>query len=142
MRHQDILLELVELCQETIAEVRQQLVYYRASVYKQETSVNLNTKIDHLRLLASFFADDQIDEVLRDYEAMAANPIAYYVPGECSLAQRVTSLLQGLERQLAGAAMKQQQITQDLSQTLKRHRSQLLALCKHGSRQYNLFQNL
>ena len=48
LRHLDILVELIELCHERMSEVRQQLIYYRASVYKQETSTQIAGKVEQL----------------------------------------------------------------------------------------------
>jgi len=147
-RPADIYLELVELCGEFAGEIRQQLSYYRASVYKQETAINLRSKIDQLRLLADLFGDETVSEPLHDYDAMAALGASVCAPGECSFSWRVSVLVNSLEKNLvqahSRAAIHDAVLTlaQDFAQTVRRRRRELLALCRHGSRTWALFQNL
>lgn len=146
-RHTDILLEMIELCQERMTELRQQLGYYRASVYKAEMSGQIASNIERLRMVAEIFGDVMVQEAFKDYEAMASMGIAGYIPGECSLSQRVTSLLASLETQLArlqfAIASRALPLSQeDLQSAVEKKRDQLLALCRHGSRQWAFFQSL
>jgi hypothetical protein len=149
LRHVDILVEMNELCHDLMTEIRQQLAYYRASVYKDETAGVINKKVDQLRLVASLFGDELLLEPVRDYEAMAKAGAMSYVPGECSLSKRIGVLLTGVETQLArlsqelssrGTAL--QLNDKDFARALQKHRQQLLALCRHGSRQWAFFQAL
>lgn len=146
-RHTDILLEMIELCQERMTEVRQQLGYYRASVYKAEMAGQISSNIGQLRTVAEIFGDVMVQESFKDYEAMASMGIASYMPGECSLSQRVTSLLASLETQLSRlsvqiAARSLPLTEQALASAVAKHRNQLLALCRQGSRQWAFFQSL
>lgn len=151
-RPSDILLELIDLSGERMDELRQQLVYYRASVYKDETSSQINEKIDQLRLICGFLADDTIQESFKDYEAMAKGGPMHYVPGECSFSRRVTTLLANLGdalmklgRQVASrdvAPTNESAEADDLAKSVREHRNALLALCRHGSRQWAFFQSL
>lgn len=149
LRHVDILVEMRELCHDLMTEIRQQLAYYRASVYKDEAAGVINKKVDQLKLVASLFGDELLLEPVRDYEAMAKAGAMNYVPGECSLSKRVGSLLSGLESQLSrinqelssrGTAL--QLNDKDFARALQKHRQQLLALCRYGSRQWAFFQAL
>ena len=147
LRHLDILVELIELCHERMSEVRQQLIYYRASVYKAETSKLIAGKVEQLRLVASFFADLMIHEAFTDYETMSPEGGMNLAPGECPFSLRVTTLLQSLEHRMV--RMGQESLSQNvepeteaaLASAVKAHRSQLLSLCREGSRQWAFFQS-
>ncbi len=138
---------MIDLCQERMTEVRQQLVYYRASVYKTETSRQIADRIDQLRLVGDIFGDVMVQEAFQDYEAMASAGAMTYVPGECSFSTRVTSLLSSLDRQLnrlnVQLANRSLPVSEEvLADAVVKHRTQLLALCHQGSRQWTFFQSL
>jgi hypothetical protein len=150
-RHADIFVELNELCHDLMNDIRQQLAYYRVSVYKTETGAIITKKIEQLRLVTSLFADPELSEPIKDYDAMVAAGISAYVPGECSLSNRVTCLLQSLEghleqftSQLRTGTPETLQLVppRELAKSVQKHRRQLLALCRHGSRQWAFFQSL
>lgn len=151
-RPSDILLELIDLSGERMDELRQQLVYYRASVYKDETSSQIHEKIEQLRLICGFLGDDTIQESFKDYEVMATLGVMNYVPGECSFSRRVTTLLANLGDALMKLGKKvasrdvaptnEVTVTDDLAKAVREHRNALLALCRHGSRQWTFFQSL
>ena len=146
-RHTDILLEMIDLCQERMTEVRQQLVYYRASVYKDETSRQIASNIDQLRLVGDIFGDVMLQEAFQDYDAMTKSGVLHHVPGECSFSIRMTVLLTTLDRQLA--RLNQQLLSRSLpvseevlADAVIKHRNQLLARCRQGSRQWAFFEAL
>lgn len=148
MRLCDILCELIELGRERIQDVRQQLVYYRASVYKTETAALIDDRIDQLRLLSKLLNDDGLSETLRDYDAMRAVGSLGAAPGECSFSKRVTVLLasagdrlERLDHQI-GSRNASNDGDQSFAEVVRQHRTQLLALCRHGSRQWAFFQEL
>jgi hypothetical protein len=147
-RHTDILVELIDLCQERTIEVRQLLAYYRASVYKGEMAVQINDKIEQLRLLAGLFGDVLLCESFKDYEEMAKDGAVPTVPGECSFSRRVAMLsgaldghLDRLGRQLASRSLLPTSEA-ELADSVRKHRTALLALCRHGSRPWTFFQSL
>lgn len=150
LRHVDILVELIDLCRERMDEVRQQLVYYRASVYKGETAGVIGGQIDQLKVLGDLFGDEALLEAFSDFEAMAKAGAMLPVPGECSLSKRVTHLLATLDHHLgrvgqAVANKAHETATGDdpaFADAVRKHRDQLLALCRHGSRQWAFFQAL
>lgn len=148
LRHLDIFVELIELCHERMNEVRQQLVYYRASVYKHETSGQIHAKIEHMRLIAGFFGDLMVQESFHDYETMSGPGVMTLPPGECSFSTRVTALLASLEHHLirlghdALARNIEPETEAALQDAIRAHRTELLALCRHGSRQWAFFQSL
>lgn len=149
IRPTDIIVELTELCEDVMDEVRQQLLYYRASVYKDETGTLIRRKIDHLRLIANILGDDLAKEPFRDYDAMeiAKLPAAH---GECSLSKRIALLLQEFSKHLQ-STQRQTSIRDpkshaaggpDLARSVQRHRRELLAICRQGSRQWAFFQSI
>lgn len=146
LRHLDILVELIELCHERMGDVRQQLIYYRASVYKQETSTQIAGKVEQLRLVARLFGDLMVQEAFSDYETSSTGAINL-APGECPFSLRVTTLLLTLEHHMIRIGQEtlsrnaSPEIEAALTTAVKEHRTQLLALCREGSRQWAFFQS-
>lgn len=145
-RHTDVIVELTELCHERMDEIRQQLSYYRASVYKDEPAANVETIIGQLRLVADILQDDQLKEAFKDFDAVARRGIENYIPGECSFSRRVTMLLTSLDEHLhrIHVAHFQNQsdkvFAQEFAKNLRKHRSDLLRICRHGTRHWAFFQ--
>lgn len=148
LRQQDIAVELIELSEEVMDEIRQQLIYYRASVYKDETAQNVKTRVEQLRLMAAIVADEAIQDAIRDYDAMAMNGAMQVAPGECSFSTRVTKLLSTvsqlfdqLRRDVAHRDSRATGVSA-LAKSVQTHRKELLAMCRHGSRQWAFFQSV
>lgn len=145
--HSDIAIELAELCQELLGEIRGQLNYYRASVYKTETSKYITRKVEQLRLLSDFLADEILLEAFSDHDAhkdMAGMNVA---PGECSLSTRTSQLIQAFELQLEQiiekASLGMREAAPHLNPNrIQRHRKQILSICKQGTRHWAFFQTL
>ncbi|MCX6110650.1 MAG: hypothetical protein NTZ90_13725 [Proteobacteria bacterium] len=146
-RHQDILLELMELTHHRIDAVRCQLVYYRASVYKDETAQVIHAKVAELRVLVQLFGNDAIIEAFTDYDAMATQGDAEQQPWECSLTSRLGFLLGALDLHLSllYKAATSRMLNTDLealAETVRGQRAALLALCTPNSRQWTFFQSV
>ena len=146
-RHQDILLELMELTHHRIDAVRCQLVYYRASAYKEEAAIVIHVKITELRVLTELFGNDAIHEAFTDYEAMAAHAATAQQPWECSLSHRLGFLLGALDLHLSllYKAATSRLLATDLAQLTEAVRGQrevLLGLCAPHSRQWTFFQSV
>lgn len=151
LRHTDILIELVELCHERLTEVRQQLVYFRASVYKNETAAQITATIAQLRLLCGLFGDDLLSEVFCDDEAMAqATEVpgqGNYVPGECAFSCRIARLLASLNAHFEriGRLVASKTLTtsaESLTESIRQNRQALLAICAHGTRRWEMFDTV
>ncbi len=145
LRHADILIELSELCHEIMNDIRQQLVYYRASVYKDETSRMIKQKIDQLRLVVGLFCDDILKEPFRDHDAMAEAGVMNYIPGECSFSTRVTCLLAALQEPLSEfsrPSVTRFDENQKFTLNVQKYRTELLSICRHGSRQWTFFRSM
>lgn len=146
LRHVDIFVEMLDLGQDLLTEIRQQLTYYRASVYKDETAKQINEKVTELTLLADLLGDEGMREALTDYEALLSETINS-VPGDCLFSKRVTLLLgtldqafRNIQSRLTNPSNPQQD--QELTESVRKHRHKLLALCRHGSRQWAFFTSL
>jgi len=139
----DIVIELIELARDVVAELRQQLVYYRASVYKDETANQVRGKVEQLRMVSELIGNDVLHEAFRDHDAMKAAGGMNTAPGECSFYIRTMNLITNLESPLAGFAQNGQSADADaqaFALNLKKHQHTLLALCRYGSRQWSFFQ--
>jgi hypothetical protein len=145
-RASDILLELIELSHERIDEVRCQIAYYRASVYKQETADQINLKVEQLERVSVLFGDDHLVDVFSDFAAVDAASGQNCAPGECSFAQRVTGMLHALELHLSRIyrALTTHTLVTDteaLAAAVRVNRQDVLALCNTGSRHWTFFQS-
>jgi hypothetical protein len=144
----DIILELIELCRELKDEIYHQLNYYRASVYKDETAKIINAKLDQLKMLIKLFGDDELLDYFQDFEVSRQNGNVALPPGECLLSKRISELFQQLDPALRGLTdmiqSQQNPYANDhqFAKSIKRHRRQLLAMCRPGSRQRAFFQTL
>ncbi len=148
LRHTDILVELIELCQEHMVQLRHQLGYYRASVYKGEAKTDIETSVLELRTIARLFDDEEAREAFRDFDAMSEKGALTLVPGECLLSLRVGRLLAQLDgcvgqlHRTAYVRTADQSLEIEFTNTVKEHRDALLAMCRQGSRHWAFFQAL
>lgn len=143
--HVDIISELVELCQETMGDIKQQLSYYRASVYKHETATQINQRIQLLMTVSTLINDDPLNECFHDFQAIEINGNSRAIPGECSFSSRVGHLMSSLEVQLKDIVDRVSRQhgninPMELAKNVQKHRRELLGLCRHGSRQWSFFQ--
>ena len=124
----DVLNEMVELSTEIIREIRHQLFYYNASVYKNDLAYNIKRKVENLRLVIHLSGQDELREFFFDHDAMVENGYFQAAPGECAFAARTNILITGLDAALKefDAALKSKfrnRIdTTELSKQLRRHR--------------------
>ena len=143
--HLDILMELVELCHEVADDIKQQLGYYRASVYKNETATIIRDKIVQLQNIAKLINDDHVIDCFLDFQAVQANGNVALIPGECSFSSRIGQLIANVEANLRTVAERASQKhgqtnPSELAKNVQQHRRELLGLCRHGSRQWDFFQ--
>ena len=142
----DILFELIELLMELIQDVQQELVYYRASVYKSESAKTINKKISQLKLVGKLTGIDAIYDSFCDFEATEINGNQVTIPGECSFSTRVVRLLADLTvhyQETVNQIQETRSLTNpDMTRQVKRHRKQLLSICRQGSRHWSFFQTI
>lgn len=133
--HADILVELVDFCQEVCSNIKQQLNYYNASVYKHETANNIKKKIDHLQRIMTQMNDDLLMEPFKDYEATILNGNVATVPGECLFSTRVYTLVNNIEKimdELSQTINNQGQLAHktNISNNIQKNKRHIQALCR------------
>jgi hypothetical protein len=147
LSHADIIHEMIELCREIMGDIRQQLTYYRASVYKDETAKQIRDRLEQLRVVSRVLSDDVLLEAFSDHDAVKDANSIHFLPGECSFSSRTTVLLETLENQFDSLSQGQnlpEVLTSagSLAKNLQKHRNQLLSFCRYGSRHWSFFQEL
>lgn len=148
--YKDIINELMELCRELCSDIKLQLNYYRASVYKHEMANTIDLKIEKLELIVKLMGNEMLLEPFKDYEATIRNGNIIPIPGECSLSSRVTRLISNLENHMQtlesslvdSKPTHTYQSYQGLTVNIQKHKQKILSLCKQGSRQWDFFHTL
>ncbi len=143
----DIVIELSELCQDLMREIRQQLNYYRASVYKSETARHINYRVEKLRMVAKLMRDEVFIEAFRDFDAMKELGASACVAGECSFSTRTSRLLQAFDKRCEFIVQQANNrntefISSTLMKDVQRHRRELLSMCRQGTRHWVFFQSM
>ena len=140
----DIMVELTELCRDLKDDVLQQLNYYRASVYKEETSRIIEHKIEQLRTIIELTSNAEALDLFADYEATRACGNLNLAPGECPLSSRIMTLFSQLDSVLEDMVgrLHHEQVTDQwhFSKNIQKNRKKLLSICRQGSRQWAFFQ--
>ncbi len=136
----DIVFELLGLCETLLINIEQQLLYYRASVYKDETARSVDVEITRLQSVLAMFNSEALLEPLADYHALQTHQLKLS-PGECSFSRRVAHLVVTTRQQLR-LYRPASQPKVDFNRQIQQNRQQLLALCRQGTRQWSFFQSL
>ena len=136
----DIAFELLELCETLLVNVEQQLLYYRASVYKDETARSVEIEISKLQSVLAIFNSEALLEPLADYRALQSHNLKLS-PGECSFSRKIGILVAAMREQLR-LYRRTAQPEVDFSHQIQQNRQQLLSLCRQGSRQWSFFRSL
>ena len=146
IRYGDVIVELLELCEEIRADIHQHLLFYRASVYKTDGAKIINQKVAHLRLIFSIIGNDLLHDAIADFDAMSQLSAQSAAPGECPLTARVSRLsatiepiIKELQRRNAN---KNSVIRDEFKRTLVEHRRALLGICRRGTRSWELLRSL
>ncbi len=136
----DIAFELLELCEALLVNIEQQLLYYRASVYKEETARNVEAGVVRLQNILEMFNDNTLLEPLADYRALQLHDLKL-TPGECSFSRKVSLLVVAARGQLR-LYRRAMPPDVDLRSQIQHKRQQVLSLCRQGSRQWSFFRSL
>ena len=136
----DIAFELLELCETLLVNIEQQLLYYRASVYKDETACSVDVEITRLQNVLEMFNNDALLEPLADYRALQTHNLKLS-PGECSFSRKV-DILVAVTREQLRLYRHATHYEIDFSRQIQQNRQQLLSLCRQGSRQWSFFRSL
>lgn len=136
----DAITEVLELCEALLVNIEQQLLYYRASVYKDEAVDTANGEITKLQNVLEMFNNSELLEPLADYRALQLNDLKL-APGECSFSKKITMLVTATRMQLHkyrdGAHANAGVIRQ-----IQQKSNKLMSLCHQGSHQWNFFRSL
>jgi len=143
----DVVIELGELCQDLMREIRQQLNYYRASVYKTETAKHIHYRVEKLRMITRLTNDEGLLEAFRDFDAMKKLGASACVAGECSFSTRTSRLLQSFDKRCDFIVQQANNrnvefISATLIRDVQRHRRELLQMCRQGTRHWVFFQSM
>lgn len=136
----DILQELKELSQDMAQSIRHSLSYYKASVYKDEMTEQIEEQIKQLQWVLGLFHEPVLQEPFFDYEAMRGTMQARQ--GECPFSQRVLHLLESLEQAFLAVDLKNAPLAKDLHKKITYQKQKLLSICHVDSRQFHFFQAL
>lgn len=148
LKEWDILIEIYDLSREMIADIRNQLNYYRASVYKDETASNIENRIASLHKIVDIVPFKLLLEPFADYYAEKNNNNEF-IPGECKLSARVLRLITNLEEVIV--KLSEEKITgknlktadeMEFSRRIYENKNQIISACRPGSRRWSLFHKL
>ena len=146
VRYSDLVLELVEVSREIHADLLQRLRYYRASAYKTDTVKTINERVAQLRAIFQVLADDDLNEAMADHDAVLDQGIQMLATGDCTVSARVNILLSEMEPALAALVRRygqsQSMVREETVKALQRHRQTLLAVCREGSRSWELIRGV
>lgn len=142
----DVMWELAEFSKDLLSDLRQQLHYHRASVYKTETAKELNLHVEQLRALCAIMGDDILNEMMADFDAVARSCGQMSAAGECTLTTRITRLISDAEPALnqfqKRVARNRSVLGQEQLQAIAAKRRALLSVCRQGTRSWELLKNL
>ena len=137
----DIALELIELCRELQSGIIQDLNYYRASVYKSETGLGIDRKLEQLKMVVALFDCDETLDYFLDFEASRGNGNVALAPGECLLTWRISNLFKGLEISYSNiGSSKEPKLASNFQNKVLQKRKRLASLCPAGSRKRSCFE--
>ena len=136
--NRDVVFELLEMCWDFLANIKQQIVYYRSCTYKEEIAQVINKEVCKIKNVLELFDNKEMLEPIHDYYAADKIQLA---PGECSLSARVACLIKGISSQLERFSYTN--MKHGSFQSLVHQQSQLLlTMSKVGSRRWALFNSM
>lgn len=143
----DLMVEMIDLCQHLLGELRHHLSYFKASVYKVEAQEFIDSKIQILAILLQILGDEHSKDLLDDFCAVSS-PMPHSPPGECSFSLKLGILLSGLDEALKKfynqITLKATAMTSpdQLTQSIRQNKCSILKVCKEDSKQYEIFQGI
>ena len=134
--NRDVVFELLEMCWDFLANIKQQMVYYRSCVYKEETAQIIDKEVSKIQNVLELFNDEAMLEPIRAYHAADNLQLA---PGECSLSARVSALIKGVSNQLERFSYAN---SRPFKRLVRQQSQLLLTMSKVGSRRWALFNSI
>ncbi len=140
----DVLTELADLCKDIQDEVIQQLRYYRASVYKDETHKIIDAKLKQLQFVVNLFDDTEANDLFADFETYKTHASIMIEPGECMLSIRISHLFRGLSQRMRSLLQQSPQRFDEekIFREIQKNQKQIVAACKQGSRKKYFFETI
>ena len=146
IRYSDLVLELNEVCREITSDLKQRLVYYRASAYKHDAAKQINERVDQLRAIFQILADDDLNEAMADHDAILDQGAQMLAAGECTISARIKILLVEMEPALGVLVRRFSQsqtiVRDDTLKIIQRHRHTLRAVVREGTRSWEMLRGL
>ncbi len=151
LRYGDFMVEIADLATDILDDIRQQTSYYRASVYKSEAISIIHRRVDHLAFVSRILKDDALAECVTDYRAAENHARPSPNADECMVTLRVMRLLfdatkvvesMRAEARAHGSEGTNSGQTQRIFTMVTRHRRDLLAMSRQGSRSWSFLQSL
>jgi len=145
--YRDLLIELIDSCFGYIREIRSQLNFYQASVYKEEISRNIKKKTGNLRVLCCEFNSQQLEDFFDEFDVLASLGGNAKTHVSASLPERTVRLLQQIEPELKEikhslSAARSRRDSPNTVRNLKRKKRILMSACRRGSRPWSLLNLL
>ena len=143
-RYCDIKLELCELSDEIIAQIRAQIEYYRVSVYKDEAHKNIDVSVKNLRLVAKLLCSTNLKDLFEDMSAETTTYDQSEGIVECKLTMRITRLIRNFENEIKYIKnnTSEDESRYDLRKSVRKFRQEILAICPSDSRVQMFFQSV
>ena len=148
LRQLDILVEILELCQHLIAELRHQLLYFKASVYKNEAQALLDEKLGVLGILIEILGDENSSDLWTAFSSKEPLFSAHTPPGECSFSIKLALLLGGLDEALqkfySQINLKAEALAspEKITESLRLNKRKILTLCSEQDRKYAIIEGI
>jgi hypothetical protein len=151
-RQLDILVELIDLCQDIIADLRQKLSFYRASVYKIENHNQIRASVEDLAVVLKILGDKDLSQFWSSFHShfkeTPPEGEQRLPPGESHFSFQLGIFLCGIDQALSDyyhqITTKTDHGTEwlEMLDMIRFNRQTLLALCKNNSKQYHFLQSL
>ncbi len=145
--YRDLQVELIDSSFDYIREIRSQLNFYKASVYKDEISRNIKRKTGNLRVLCGEFNCETLNEFFDEFDSLALLVGNAKSHVSASLPERTTRLLSQLEPRLKEikhglAVATSRKDSSNMVRNLRRKKRILMSACRRGSRPWSLLNLL
>jgi hypothetical protein len=145
--YRDLLIELIDSCFDYVREVRSQLNFYKASVYKEEIARNIKKKTGSLRVLCCEFNSSDLEDFFDEFDSLAKLGGNAKSVVSSSLPERTVRLLQQVEPQLKEikhglTTARTNKDAPHVVRNLRRKKRILMSACRRGSRPWSLLNLL
>ncbi len=148
-RYMDVVSELVEACVEYTFDIKQQLRFYGASVYKHEIVYVVNRKITNIRTILEFLKDKKTLDCVKRYSANQIvdgnQKISSSASGsfELKVEALVKEIIYGLDEFVEEVNSNPRFFAgRDFRRELRYQRKKLSSACRRGSRTRQMIQSI